>query len=90
MAKAHETGCLNFVAGSTKDPRPAGNPLLKRFGRCLNCNRIVHFSVDLLKWVYDDGTFHTAHVVEFPVDWLSANALIQLGISLDRGEHKDV
>ncbi len=47
-----------FQAGGPEDPREG------RLGRCLPCNRIVHYSRTLGKWVYDNGTFHTGHLIE--------------------------
>ena len=68
-----ESKSLIFVAGSVGDPKPARNEPSKRYARCLTCNRIVHFSRAVMRWVFDDGTFHTGHLVEFPIDWLPAN-----------------
>jgi hypothetical protein len=59
-----------FVAGSADDPRPLENEFSKRFARDLDCNRIVHFSRALERWVSDSGQFHTGHLIEFPEAWL--------------------
>ena len=69
---------LTFLAGGVGDPKPARNELSKRYARCLTCNRIVHFSGTVKRWVYDDGTFHTGHLVEFPIDGLPANLVAAL------------
>ncbi len=52
-----------FQAGSSADPGSPG-----KLGRCLSCNRIVHHSRALRKWVYDNGTFHTGHIIEVKKD----------------------
>ena len=50
---------IKFIAGSPADPRPQG-----KIGCCLSCNRIVHYSPIVKAWVYDNGTFHTGHLIE--------------------------
>lgn len=57
---------FRFIAGGAQDPRPAGNPLEKRFARCEGCNVIVHYLPALGAWVDDSGRYHTGHVLEFP------------------------
>jgi hypothetical protein len=71
---------VRFRAGSLDDPQPSDNELAKRFGRCLTCNRIVHFSRTLRRWVYDDGTFHTGHLIEFPFEWIPIKTPIQVKV----------
>jgi hypothetical protein len=61
---------LVFVSGSRDDPQPLASILSRRFARCISHNRIVRFSKVLLKWVYDDGTFHTGCELESPKEWL--------------------
>ncbi len=62
---------LAFASGSLEDPKPLVNERSKRFARCTTHNRIVHFSKVLLKWTYDDGSFHNSGCeLENPRDWL--------------------
>ncbi|MGP8069797.1 MAG: hypothetical protein ACLP5V_07900 [Candidatus Bathyarchaeia archaeon] len=61
---------LVFVSGSRDDPQPLAGVPSKRFARCITHNRIVHFSKVLLKWVYEDGSFHTGCQLETPKEWL--------------------
>ncbi len=61
---------VQFTAGDADDPRPLENEFSKRFARDLDCNRIVHFSKVVKRWVYDDGTFHTGCLLEFPGEWI--------------------
>lgn len=62
---------LLFVGGGVDDPLPLASEAGKRFGRCLTHNCIVQFSKTLLRWVYDDGTFHhTGCHIEIPKEWL--------------------
>jgi hypothetical protein len=70
MDELVEQGLKVFQAGGPADPRPASNPLERRFARDLDCNLIVHFSPILKTWVYDDGAFHTGCRLEFPVEWI--------------------
>lgn len=63
MDELAEQGLKVFRAGSPADPRSPS-----KLGRCLSCNRIVHYSPALRKWVYEDGTFHTNHLIEVPQD----------------------
>jgi hypothetical protein len=65
-----EIKVLRFTAGTAQDPRPLENSFSKRFARDLSCNRIVHFSLILKTWTYDDGTFHSRCLLEFPVEWI--------------------
>ncbi len=69
-----------FIAGDDDDPKPADNELGRRFGPCLTCNRILHFSRIMKCWVYDDGTFHTGHLVEFPAEWIPVRTPIQIKV----------
>jgi hypothetical protein len=66
---------VTFIAGTPADPRPVNNEFCKRFARDLTCNLVVHFSRGVKKWVYDDGTFHTDHLLEFPENWIPKVAL---------------
>jgi hypothetical protein len=75
---------LIVKAGSFDDPQPSDNELAKRFGRCLTCNEIVHFSRIVNRWVYDEGTFHTGHLIEFPIDWIPLKTPIQIKIQLQQ------
>lgn len=78
---------LIFVAGGSDDPKPAGNELCQRYARCLTCNRIVHFSRTVKSWIYDDGTFHSGHLLEFPIEWITSTPPIQIKIEERRATH---
>ena len=75
---------FTFTASGSDDPKPVDNELAKRFGRCLMCNRIIHFSRPLIRWIYDDGTFHTGHLVEFPIEWVIKKERIKIKIETRR------
>ena len=61
---------VRFTAGTRGDPKPAENEQIRRYARCVKCNKIIHFSPTAGRWVDDGGHFHTGHEIEFPERWL--------------------
>lgn len=81
-----ECEALIFVAGGTDDPRPACNALSKRYARCLTCNRIVHFSRTVERWIFDDGVYHSEHLLEFPIDWITTTESMRIKVEVRGSE----